>query len=164
MGVDVFRSIHHPGATPAPLVYGRAVLAPLAFCLLPVMIGATAAALQHQLVLPFLTWGVPTAFGAAVVWTRYQLGATSAEVRVRNHEAAVRSVHDCLSGYPAQHWEWIHEIRDGSDALVVTMGFETYRFVHTAWPTHRALRDALRDAQSAGPTTIFTQQSAFPHA
>ena len=163
MAMRVFHSIHHPEETPSPLVYGRAVLTPLAFCLLPVMIGATAAALQHQLVWPFLAWGVPAALGAAVIWTRYQLGATPAEVCVRDHEAAVRSVHDCLGSHRAPHWEWIHEIRDGADALVVTMGFETYRFVHAAWPRHRDLQDALRDAQSAGSST-GPEQTASYHA
>ena len=159
--MTVFRSTHHPGSAPAPIVYGRALVVPLACCLLPVMIGATAAALQQQLVLPFLLWGTPAAVVAAIGWTRYQLGATPAEVRVRDHEAAVRSVHDCLGTPHPLHWKWIHEIRDGSETLIVTMGFETYRFGYDTWPQHRQLRRALRDAQSAGRPAI--QSSTTPH-
>lgn len=161
--MKVFHSVHHPGDVPTPLVYGRALLAPLVFCLLPVMIAATASALQQQPIVPFLTWGTPIAFGAAVAWTRYQLSATPAEIRVRDHEAAVRSVHDCLTADRSLHWEWIHEIRVSSDALIVTMGFETYRFTHAAWPDTSSLRDALRTAQSAGPTSA-SQHPASHHA
>jgi len=161
--MNVFRSIHHPGDTPAPLVYGRALLAPLVFCFLPVMIAATAAALQHQLIGPFLTWGTPAAFGAAVLWTRYQLSATPAEVHVRDHEAAVRSVQGCLTANQPLHWEWIHEIRESSDGLIVTMGFETYRFTHATWSDIRSLRDALRSAQSAGSATA-SHDPASHHA
>jgi hypothetical protein len=160
----VFRSVHHPGDKPQALVYGRALGAPLIFCFLPVMISATAVALQQQPIAPFLTWGAPAAFGAAVIWTRYQLSATPAEIHVRDHEAAVRSVHDCLDASRSLHWEWIHEIRVGPDALIVTMGFETYRFPHGVWPNSQSLRDALRSAQSAGPSTSPSQQSPSHHA
>ena len=161
--MKVFRSIHHPGDMPPPLVYGRALLAPLAFCLLPVMISATAAALQQQPIGPFLTWGPPAALGAAALWTRYQLSATPAEVHVRDHEAAVRSVQGCLMANQPLHWEWIHEIRESSEGLIVTMGFETYRFPHASWADTRSLRDALRSAQSAGSTTA-SHDSAAHHA
>ncbi len=157
----VFKSIHHPGDTPAALVYGQALVAPLGFFTLPVMIAATAAALQHRPLLPFLAWGLPAALLAATVWTRFRLGATAAEVRVRNHQASVRSVHDCLGAAPDDHWQWIHEIRSGSDALIVTMGFETHRFHYDAWPEHRALLDALRSAR-AGSTA--PSQPASSHA
>lgn len=157
----VFESTHHPGNTPAPLVYGQALLAPLAFFTLPVMIAATAAALQQHLLLPYLTWGLPTALVAATLWTRFRLGATPAEVRVRDHQAAVRSVHDCLGAAPDDHWQWIHEIRSGADALIVTMGFETYRFRYDEWPEHRALLDALRSARAGAASS---SQPASSHA
>lgn len=162
----VFESIHHPGDTPAALVYGRALAAPLGFFTVPVMIAATAAALQQHLLLPFLTWGLPAALIAATLWTRFRLGATPAEVRVRDHQAAVRSVHDCLKTASDDHWQWIHEIRSGADALIVTMGFETYRFRYNVWPEHRALLDALRSARkgSSARSQPARSQPASPHA
>ena len=162
--MKVFRSVHHPDDKPRPLVYGRALAAPLLFCFLPVMIAATAAALQQQPIAPFLTWGAPSAFGAAIIWTRYQLSATPAEVHVRDHEAAVRSVHDCLGTSQSLHWEWIHEIRVGPGALIVTMGFETYRFPRGIWPNNRSLRQALEAAQSAGSSTSPSQSSSSYYA
>lgn len=151
----VFQSIHHPGTTAAPIVYGRALASPLAFCMVPVMIAATAAALQQHPILPMLTWGVPLALGAATTWTRFRMGATPAEVCVRNHEAAIRSVHDCLRNTDAPHWQWIHEIRAGPDAIIVSMGFETHRFSYSVWPEHRALLGALKAAHDADPSTTF---------
>ncbi|NBB75348.1 MAG: hypothetical protein GVY35_17020 [Bacteroidetes bacterium] len=159
--MDVFKSTHHPGDASATLIYGRALMAPLAFFTLPVMIAATAAALQQHRLLPFLTWGLPAALLAATVWTRFRLGATPAEVRVRDHQAAVRSVHDCLGPTPEEHWQWIHDIRRGSDALIVTMGFETHRFRYSTWPDHRALLKALRSARAGSNTP---SQPASSHA
>jgi hypothetical protein len=146
--MTVFKSIHHPGDTPTALVYGQALVVPLAFCTVPVMIAAAASALQQQPLFPFLTWGLPAALLAAMLWTRFQLGTTPAEVRVREREAAVRSVHDCLHSLRPVHWMWIHDIRAGADALVVTMGFETHRFRYDTWPDHRALLDALQTART----------------
>ena len=149
---DVFTSVHHPGDTPAALVYGRAIAGPLGFCTVPVMIGAATAALQQQPVFPFLAWGLPAALLIATLWTRFQLGTTPAALHVRSHEAAVQSVHDCLGASDDLDWQWIHEIRQGSEALIVTIGFETYRLPYRDWPDHPALLDALRAARTASAT------------
>lgn len=167
--MTVFESVHHPGDAPAALVYGRALATPLGFCTLPVMIATAAAALQQQPIWPFLAWGLPLALGVAAAWTRFRLGSTPAEVRIRDHQAAVRSVHDCVHGHrqgtPALHWQWIHDIRNGPDALIVTMGFETHRFLYAAWPNHRALLGALQSAR-AGPAAHAPSAppSPAPHA
>lgn len=147
---EAFRSAHHPGATPAALVYGRALLGPLAFGAVPLMLAATAAALQQTSVLPFLVWGLPAALVLATLWTRFRLGAIPAEVRVRPHQIAVRSVHDCLRA-TAPHWQRIHGIRHNTTALIVTAGFDTYRFPYADWPDPTALLDALRAARTAAP-------------
>lgn len=145
---DVFTSVHHPGDAPAALVYGRALVGPLAFCALPLMIGAAVAALQQARVLPFLTWGLPAALAAATLWTRFHLGAVPAEVRIRPHQLAVRSVRDCLHATPP-HWQRIHQVRQRTEGLVVTAGFDTYRFTYGDWPDHAALLDALHAARTA---------------
>ncbi len=145
---DVFASVHHPGDMPAALVYGRALVGPIGFCALPLMVGATAAALQQTNVLPFLTWGFPAALLVASLWTRFRLGAAPAEVRVRPHRIAVRSVHDCVRAAPPE-WQRIHQVRQDTSALGVTAGFDTYRFVHADWPDYPALLDALRAARRA---------------
>lgn len=145
---DVFTSVHHPGDGPPALVYGRALVGPLAFCMLPVMIVATTAALEQMAVWPLLTWGVPAALLVATLWTRFRLGATPAEIRVRPHQLAVRSVHACLTG-ASPDWQRIHEVRRSATALIVTAGFDTYRLLYTDWPDHVALLDALRAASTA---------------
>lgn len=157
---DVFTSVHHPGDAPATLVYGRALVGPLGFCMLPVMIGAATAALQETSVLPFMVWGLPAALFVATVWTRFLLGTTPAEIHVRSHQAAVQSVHDCLRDAPL-HWQWLHDARREHAALVVTMGFDTYRLRYDEWPDHAALLDALRAARRASASVGTGRMANF---
>lgn len=158
---DVFTSVHHPDGMPAAVAYGRALVGPLGFCTLPVMIAATTAALQEASVWPFLMWGLPVALLVATLWTRFRLGTTPAEIHIRPREAAVRSVHDCLAAAPLD-WQRIHQVRKKHTALIVTMGLDAYRLVYADWPDHPALLDALRAARTA--STPDRAQRGAAHA
>lgn len=147
----VFRSTHHPGGAPSALIYGHALVRPLGACMIPVMIGITTAVLEQLSILPYLTWGVPAAMLTAIGWTRFRLGTTVAEVHVRTGQAAVRSVHDCLWSHAPLIWDPIHDLRKGSDALYLTVGWETYALPYAEWPDHQALLDELQSARHATP-------------
>lgn len=143
---DVFRSVHHPGNDPLPFVYAQALVRPIGFCMLPVMIITTVEMLRTNPVLPYLIWGAPAALIIASVWTRFQLGYTIAEVRVRSGRAALRSVHDYLRGIPPE-WKFIHNVRKDSFGVVVSVGWTTHTLRNDSWPEHRALHDSLQQAQ-----------------
>lgn len=149
----VFTSRHHPEGAPSALVYGQALIRPLGACMIPVMLGATSAVLQQLPVLPYLTWGTPAALVAAIAWTRFHLGITPAELHIRTGQAAVRSVYDCLWSSSPLIWEEIHDIRQGSDALYLTLGWETHTLHYADWPDHRALLDALQSARHSVSST-----------
>ncbi len=149
-----FHSTAHPEGAPAALVYARALVAPLAACALPVMLGALAAALQGLSVLPFLTAGFPAALVAAWLWTRFQLRRTLAEVHIRPEPegrtygaAAVRTVPECLGAAAPLTWRRVHDLRASRGALEVALGRESYTLPHAAWPAFDALREALRQAR-----------------
>lgn len=148
-----FRSAAHPQGASAALVYARALVAPLAACTLPVMLGALAAALQGLSVMPFLTAGFPAALLAAWLWARFQLYRTLAEVHVRPcantyAAAAVRTVPECLGAAPRPLvWQRVHDLRAGRAALGLALGRESYTLRQAEWPDFDALREALRQAR-----------------
>lgn len=149
--IAVFTSAAHPEGQPWALVYAGALIKPLGACMLPVMIVTLVAVLEQQPVLPYLMWGFPGALALASLWTRFRLSRTPAEVHVRAGQAAVRSVHECLQTDPPLIWQRILEIRDGSSALFVTLGLDTYTFRHDEWPQHPELMKALKRARHANP-------------
>jgi hypothetical protein len=68
-----FRSKTHPGSAASGLVFSRLLAPPLAACMIPVMIGALAAALEGYSLWKFLYIGFPGALLVALLWARFRL-------------------------------------------------------------------------------------------
>lgn len=147
-GVQRFTSTRHPQGAPAALVYGRAIAVPLGACMLPVMLGALAAALQSVSLTPFLLWGAPAALLVASLWTRFHLMRTPAEILVRPDAAAVRSIYDCAHRRGTV-WKRVFDLRTTRRSLEVAIGRDAYELAHAEWPEHEALLEALREARYA---------------
>ncbi len=131
-------------------VYGRALVQPLAACMLPVMIATLVAALEGLSLLPFFFWGFPGALVLASAWTAFRLRATPAEVHVDENGGAVRMVWEVLDGRTALPWQGVHDLRLYKRTLIVTVGYQTYELDAADWPDFDALFDALREARHAG--------------
>ncbi len=145
-GMRIFHSVHHPGDEPAARVYGRALVKPIAATVLPLMIAVTASALQLGVVWPYVMWGLPTSLAVASVWTRFRLGNQPAEVRLQPGQAAVRSVHDVLTGTPPD-FQPIHDVRVTSDTLSVMVGYTTLAIEAPDWPAYNQMKEAFRSAR-----------------
>ncbi len=153
-----FQSNHHPGATPAALVYGRALGVPLSACVIPLMLIALAAVLQEQPApaLGLLVYGLPAALLVATAWTHFHLRRTPAAIRVehpaptdRLGRAVVLSVADCLQDrlLPAR---LVVDLRRTRTTTQVSIGLDTYELPDAEWPEHDALLGALRAARHPG--------------
>lgn len=146
--IERFASTQHPQGAGAALVYGRALVLPLAACVVPVMLLTLAAALQGRFLAPYLYGGWPAAFLLAVVWTRLRLARTPAEVRVRSDAAALRTVLDCALGRPPR-WQRVFDLRQAPASVEMALGRDAYELRHEDWPEHEALLTALRRARYA---------------
>lgn len=140
-----FHSHHHPENRSAGLVYARALIDPLAACSLPVMIGATTAALQGHATWPYLVWGFPGALLLASVWSQFTLATTIAEVRFRDGKCAVSSVHDVLRERPPE-WASLYDVGEASGAVELYLGWTTHILSREDWPEFAELRSAARRA------------------
>ncbi|PSQ95770.1 MAG: hypothetical protein BRD55_09060 [Bacteroidetes bacterium SW_9_63_38] len=145
-----FESIHHPGDAPAPLIYARRLAGPIGACAVPVMIGATVAALQGQPVWMYTVWGLPGALGVASAWTRFALSATPAELHLRAGQCAVRSVLDVLRNR-APDWHVLYGVEESAMELKLLLGWSTRICRRQDWPRFEQLRNGV-------------QQAARPHA
>lgn len=148
-----FRSMHHPGAAPAALVYGRALALPLSACVIPLMLIVLAVVLQERPALGLLVYGLPAALLVATAWTHFHLRRTPAAIRVehpapagRLGRAAVLTVADCLQGRvpPAR---LVVDLRRTRASTQVSVGLDTYDLPDAEWPEHDALLAALRAAR-----------------
>lgn len=145
----VFRSIHHPGRTPAPLVLARAQARGLALGLLPVMVLATATILQGASPLATLTWTVPLVCVAALAWAAYDVRRRPAAIVLDGGAGAVRSV-----------WDVARRGENGGPLTVVLPSSKVDGVLHAAlgdatlplypsdWPDFDGLVDALRAAST----------------
>ena len=152
-GYRLFYSTAHPAGTPASLVWARALVRPLAAALVPVMLVTLAAALEGASLLPFLLGGFPVATVAAMLWTRYHLAQTVAEIHVREREAAVRTVAEVL-GHGRLAWRPVLDLRKTKTTFVVALGRTQHEFDDADWPDVRHLLDALQRARKAN--ALFT--------
>lgn len=140
-----FESRHHPGSRPRASVYAERLIGPLGACTLPIMIGATVAALEGQSVWPFLVWGFPLALGLASIWTQFALSRTVAAVHLRDGKCAVESVRDVLRRQP-RDWEPLYDVRETGGSVELLLGWTTYECRRPDWPEFSELRRSARRA------------------
>lgn len=140
-----FRSIHHPADRPTGLVYVRELAGPIGACTMPVMIGATATALQGQQIWGYLVWGFPIALGVASVWTQFMLMRTTAELHFRSGQCAIRSVHDVLYNRPLQ-WHPLYNVKGAPGEIQLSIGWTTRIYRRRDWPPFSELRSAAQQA------------------
>ena len=141
-----FRSVHHPGSRPAAHVVSEALVRPLAFFALPLMIGTTVAVLTGQSIVLSLAVGLPLVLGGASIVAHFQLGQMPAEVCVRAGEASMRTVRDIIYRTP-RAWQPLYDPRLDATQTTLTIGWRTLRCTRAQWPEHDALQDAVRDAR-----------------
>ena len=144
-----FHSLEHPGGLSRRWTFARRLVAPLATCFLPLMIGALVAVLQTYDALPFLTIGFPLALALAAAWTFYRMHATPAEVHVRPGMAAVRSVWAAAGPERRLQWRPIYELRFDPSTITAGIGDAAYEFDRQSWPEADALLTALHAARDA---------------
>jgi hypothetical protein len=142
---STFRSVAHPDGRPARVVYAQWIVAPLGACTLPIMIGATASALEGNPVWGYLVWGFPVALIAASIWTHFSLATTPAELHLRAGQCAVQSVYDVLYDRPLR-WSTLYDVRVSTDLLEISVGWTTRVCRRTEWPEFSRLREASRQA------------------
>ncbi len=143
-----FASTAHPRSASWQWVYARALVRPLAVCMLPLMIGGLVTVLQGYPALAYLIVGFPAALILAIGWTFFRMHATVAEIRVRPGQAAVQTVWGVLRRRPPA-WAPIYEIRAAASTLTFGLGDTAYELDRPAWPEADALLEALKTARSA---------------
>jgi len=158
---ETFHSTHHPGDTPRRYVIGEALVRPVAACVLPVMIGATASVLEWHPIWPYMAVGLPTALVAATAWTHFTLSWTPATLHLRANEVGVQSVAQVLYGRPPQ-WHPLLDARLTPNTIHLTVGLETVTLKRADWPEFDALQDAVRRARQTGQSASSHAQSS-PH-
>lgn len=111
----------------------------------PLMIGATAAALQGHPVLGYLIWGFPSAIIIASLWTHFRLSSTPAELHLRSGKVATRSIQDVLLDRPVQ-WHPLHNVRVSTEYTEVSVGWATQVCRRAEWPEYDKLRETAQQA------------------
>ncbi len=145
---QVFFSAHHPGGRSKSAIAGTALVRPIGFCMLPVMISALVSMLQGYAALPFLTIGFPIAAGCALVWTWIRIRGEMCEVHIHGGSVAFRSLFEAALPTSKLNWKRvIHAELEGSHADV-TLGLSTYRFDQANWPEWTTVVRALAQAST----------------
>lgn len=139
-------------------MYTERLIGPLGACTLPVMIGATVAALEGQSTWPFLVWGFPLALTVASVWTQFALSRTIAAVHLREGECAVESVREVLQDGPRE-WENLYDVQESGGSVELFLEWTTYVCRRPDWPEFAALRRAAR--QATGPQASRSRPSSM---
>lgn len=116
------------------------------------MIGATTSALLEQPVWAYLVWGLPAAIGLATVWAHFSMARTTAEIRLRSGQAALRSVYDVLRDRPLD-WEPIYNVRTTSWNTELSVGRSTHELMPKQWPEYESLSEAAKHAFHPGVAT-----------
>lgn len=141
----VFKSVYHPDGRTPGLVYTEALVKPIGACMSPLMIGATAAALQGDPVLGYLIWGVPAAFVVATLWTHFRLSSTPAELHLRSDQVALQSVQDVILNREPE-WDPLYNVRVSAEYLEISVRWNTQRFRRREWPNYDRLRETATEA------------------
>lgn len=139
----VFTSTRHPGELPWPVVYGRALVRPLAACMLPVMIVTLVAVLEGMRILPGAVWAAGVALFIASFWTTFRIQSDVAEIRVDEDAASVRTVWEILNDVDAPP-KPILAIRDYGTWMHLTVGLTNYELERSLWPRYDNLVRVLR--------------------
>lgn len=145
-----FVSTAHPGDLSWQVVYGRALVRPLAACMLPVMILTLVAVLEEATIIPGALWAAGGALFIASSWTTFRIQTEVAEIRVGLDFVAIRTVWETLNSIepPLQQ---ILDVRDYGKWMHVTIGLTTYELDRRRWPRYKELGMALkRSAGQAG--------------
>lgn len=144
----MFKSRFHPEDRPRGLVYTQALVKPLGACVAPLMIGATAAALQGHRVWGYLVWGLPSALVVASLWTHFRLSTLPAEIHIRAGQVAVRSVGDVLRAR-ALDWHPLHNVRTSAQEIEISVGWSTRICRRQNWAKYQQLRETAQQAFQA---------------
>ncbi len=141
-------SRHFPANQSYRSVLSTWVIRPIAFCMLPVMIGALIAILEGFPGLPFLTIGFPLALICASVWAWFRIQVTPAALYIREGAASLQTVWESLRSPSKRQWLPIFELRRGPSFVTLALGDATYYLEHDDWPDLEALLNALHEARS----------------
>jgi hypothetical protein len=145
---STFYSVDHPNGMPAGMVYAQWIVTPLGACTLPIMIGATASALEGNPIWGYLVWGFPAALVAATLWSHFALVTTPAELHLRSGQCAIRSVADVLRDRPLR-WSNLYDVSVSTDRIEISLGWTTRLCRREDWPEFAELRDASNQAVQA---------------
>lgn len=146
--VLTFRSEAHPESLPWAVVYGRALVRPIAACMLPVMILTLVAVLEGVQILPGLFWASGAALLVASAWTSFRLQRDVAEIRVGADLACVRTVWEILNE-PRAEWQQVLDVRDYGTWAHVTVGYASYELDRERWSRYKEMVDALKACSRA---------------
>ena len=141
--VLTFTSEAHPHSLPWAVVYGKALVRPIAACMLPVMILTLVAVLEGVQILPGLFWASGAALLVASAWTSFRLQREIAEIRVASDLACIRTVWEALNE-PRAEWHQVLDVRDYGTWAHVTIGFASYELDRDRWSRYRELIEALK--------------------
>lgn len=150
-----FRSIRHPGPRTKAVVAATALVRPLGFCMLPVMIGALVTMLQGYWALPWLTVGFPIASACALAWTWIRIRHDVCEITISDGRVSARSVFEAAEPVSPANWKWLIDLHDHGDYARATIGLSSIRLDRDEWPRWHAMIPALdyADTSSLPETT-----------
>lgn len=158
--MQTFRSAAHPDGRSAAHMHGRALVRPLAACMLPVMIVTLVAVLEGRRVLPALAAASVGALLLSSAWVHFQLRRTPAAIYVTDGYAAVRSVWHVLQGQRSGlDWMPVLDVRERSSGVRATIGYESFALDEADWPDHGRLIDALVNALHHSPRSVAPEEA-----
>jgi hypothetical protein len=129
-----FFSADHPGGRSKPAIAGSALVRPLGFCMIPVMIGALFSMLQGFVALPYLTVGFPIAAASAMIWTWIRVRSVICEIHIHEESVAVRSLFDAALPSTDLEWKRIIDVDQQGRSASVTIGLSSFRIQQGEWP------------------------------
>jgi hypothetical protein len=139
-----FASHQHPGDAPATLVFARAVIVPLGFTMLMVMIVATAGVLLGIDPIGWVIVAAPLAVAGAAAFTAFWMRRTPAELLLLGDRAAVRSVWEVSTGAPGVAGRLLppKKLQGGID---VGIGEDVLTLTPAEWPRLAEIEAALNE-------------------
>lgn len=146
--VLTFRSKAHPHSMPRAVVYGRALVRPIAACMLPVMILTLVGVLEGVQILPGLLWASGAALLIASAWTSFRLQRQVAVIRISSEFASAQTVSDVLNDVPPR-WQQVLDVRDYGTWAHVTIGLTPFELDRAEWDQYYELISALKSCSRA---------------